>query len=743
MIESAAPARLIAFYLPQFHPIPENDAWWGRGFTEWTNVVRAAPLFPGHYQPHLPADLGFYDLRLPEARQAQADLAREYGIHGFCYYHYWFNGKLLLERPLEGVLNSGEPDFPFCICWANENWTRAWDGLDREMLTKQRYSAEDDLTHIRWMARALLDPRYIRVDGKPLVLIYRVSQLPSPTRTADIWRSEARSLGIGELFLASVDSLRDDRLDPTRQGFDATVEFQPDWLNLGGAAERRTADGTDIYDYARVAERMRLKPEPTHRAFKCVVSGWDNTPRRKRSGVVLADSTPELYQHWLEHALQASRPTAGGHRIVFINAWNEWAEGAHLEPCQKWGRAYLEATRAALVRTKPLILSPPPAITLEEAARQRRLTVCIPTYNGSRYLSESISSVLAQSFSDFELLIVDDGSTDATREVAQRFNDPRIRCVWGDIRLGLVGNWNRALALCRSEYVCLFHQDDVMAPDNLRQKVAFLDEHPTAGIVHSNVAQIGPAGETLSEWWYFKPDPADAGLQRGLDFFSRLIGGPNIVCCPSVVLRASCVTELGAFDPALPFTTDLEMWLRIALFHDVGYLVEPLVKYRRHAANETNNFLAVKELEHRYAAKRLVLRKYPTHVQDLEALEPQLVEQYIGLALQRAAECFRQQQSEEARQYLAMAVELHGDSKGESAAAAYRDWLLQILEKIHTLQPDIQLPPAQPAGAQNLELALEQALREVTALRSSISWKVTKPLRRVYDAVRRPSGAKR
>jgi hypothetical protein len=194
--------RLIAFYLPQFHPIPENDDWWGKGFTEWRNVVQAKPLFPGHYQPHLPADLGFYDLRVPETRQAQADLAREYGIHGFCYYHYWFKGRRLLERPFNEVLTSGQPDFPFCLCWANESWTRAWDGQSGVILMKQEYSEEDDYQHIRWLSNVFRDKRYIRYEGKPLFLVYRVRDLPNPLQTTEIWRNEARRAGIGELSCA-------------------------------------------------------------------------------------------------------------------------------------------------------------------------------------------------------------------------------------------------------------------------------------------------------------------------------------------------------------------------------------------------------------------------------------------------------------------------------------------------------------------------------------------------------------
>ena len=180
--------RLIAFYLPQFHPIPENDLWWGKGFTEWTNVAKAKPVFRGHYQPQFPADLGFYDLRLPEVREAQADLAREHEIHGFCYYHYWFNGRRLLQRPFEEVLATGKPNFPFCLCWANENWTRVWDGRDRQVLLTQNYNDADDRAHLQALASAFADPRYLRVDNKPLFLVYRAHRLPEPKRTTDVWR---------------------------------------------------------------------------------------------------------------------------------------------------------------------------------------------------------------------------------------------------------------------------------------------------------------------------------------------------------------------------------------------------------------------------------------------------------------------------------------------------------------------------------------------------------------------------
>jgi lipopolysaccharide biosynthesis protein len=357
--------QAIAFYLPQYHPIPENDKWWGKGFTEWTNVTKAKPLFPGHYQPHLPADLGFYDLRLPETRQSQADLAKSYGIHGFCYYHYWFNGKRLLERPVNDILVLGQPDFPFCLCWANENWTRRWDGLDREVLMEQVYSEEDDRLHMQSLAQAFKDPRYIRINGKPLFLVYRTERIPDPLTTAKTWREEARKLGIGDIFLCKVESFADEHGDPSLIGFDACVEFQPDWQKLGsplqkgrlsrlsrkfGLAEKAYADN-NIYEYSTVVERMLAKPTPDYKRFPCVTPSWDNTSRRKTNAAILRNSTPEVYEHWLKEVVKKTLSNESSEKIIFINAWNEWAEGNHLEPCQKWGHAYLEATQRALSST--------------------------------------------------------------------------------------------------------------------------------------------------------------------------------------------------------------------------------------------------------------------------------------------------------------------------------------------------------------------------------------------------------
>jgi lipopolysaccharide biosynthesis protein len=353
--------RTIAFYLPQFHPIPENDAWWGKGFTEWSNVVKATPRFKGHYQPHLPSDLGFYDLRLPLIREQQAALAREYGIDGFCYYHYWFNGKRLLSRPLDDMRTSGSPTFPYMLCWANENWTRRWDGRDQEVLIAQRYSESDHVDHISFLCDTFFaDSRYIRVENRPVFLVYRTELIPNVRRAAQIWRETAQDKGFDGLYLVAVESLTSD-LSPEAIGFDASVRFQPSWKNLPPKEKpsftSRCLDRLgiiqDVYsrnrilDYAKIVA-LALKHVPRYKTFECVVPMWDNSARRKEGATILVNSSPQLYREWLSAVVKRFQPFSPEENFIFINAWNEWAEGNHLEPCQKWGLSYLKATKSAI-----------------------------------------------------------------------------------------------------------------------------------------------------------------------------------------------------------------------------------------------------------------------------------------------------------------------------------------------------------------------------------------------------------
>ena len=348
---SASHTRLIAFYLPQYHPIPENDAWWGKGFTEWTNVTRAKPAFPGHQQPILPSELGYYDLRVGEIREQQAKLAKEYGVHGFCYYYYWFSGKRLLNRPLDDLLASGKPDFPFCICWANENWTRRWDGLENEILVSQQHSTRSDYEFIKDVIPILKDPRYIKVDGKPLLIVYRAELLKSPRETAAVWRDACNAEGVGEIHLCCV-LFRD--VNPSEIGFDAAIDFPPHYFPAPEITTQVAGVNPDyrgrILNFAQAALSLIREPRQySYRCYRGVMPSWDNTARRGRDATMYLGSSPELYAMWLRSAI--NQPQAEDDikdNLVFINAWNEWAEGAMLEPSQVHGRRYLEATYYAL-----------------------------------------------------------------------------------------------------------------------------------------------------------------------------------------------------------------------------------------------------------------------------------------------------------------------------------------------------------------------------------------------------------
>jgi len=351
VLQALDQVRLIAFYLPQYHPIPENDHWWGKGFTEWTNVTKAVPNFTGHHQPRLPADLGFYDLRLPEVREEQADLARRHGVYGFCYYYYWFAGKRLLNRPLDDVVQSGRPDFPFCVCWANENWSRRWDGLDTEILIAQDHSDEDDLNFIKTLEPALRDRRYIRMDGRPLLLVYRPSLLPDAARTADIWRRYCREAGLGELYLATVQSFGNTD-DPRGFGFDAAVEFPPHAMAVLAEQPANLLNPDfqgRFYDYVATANFFMNRPPMPYPFFRTAMPSWDNTARRQDASDIFLNAEPEYYERWLKHLVDETRQfRQGDERLLFVNAWNEWAEGNYLEPDRKFGHRYLETTRNAL-----------------------------------------------------------------------------------------------------------------------------------------------------------------------------------------------------------------------------------------------------------------------------------------------------------------------------------------------------------------------------------------------------------
>jgi lipopolysaccharide biosynthesis protein len=366
--------RALAFYLPQFHPVPENDRFWGTGFTEWRNVAQARPRFHGHEQPHLPADLGFYDLRVPEVRAAQAEMAQNAGIHGFCYYHYWFSGHRVLHRPVDDMLKSGTPDFPFMLTWANENWTRAWDGGSHETLLRQTYSDADTAAHARHLVPYFDDPRYIRVGQRPVFAVYNADALPCPLSWTDVFRSTLQKEANIAPYLIRVERYLDqDCRPPEALGFDAALEFQPysrnfrRWLDTRPDLKRNPLRRVHnrlardfrkaqpwrrfdtIYDFAAFAAFDAEQPPPEYTCFPGICPSWDNSARRPAGkAIIFSGSSPERFKDWATAKIQAFTPYSQDENLFFINAWNEWAEGCHLEPCLRHGRHWLESIQRSL-----------------------------------------------------------------------------------------------------------------------------------------------------------------------------------------------------------------------------------------------------------------------------------------------------------------------------------------------------------------------------------------------------------
>jgi lipopolysaccharide biosynthesis protein len=382
----------IAYYLPQMHPFPENDAWWGKGFTEWTNVSKATAQFEGHYQPKLPGELGFYDLRLPDVMARQIELAKLYGLHGFCFYYYWFGGKRLLEKPLDMFLKKSKDeafDFPFCLCWANENWTRRWDGAEHEVLMAQSHSESDHAAVFNDLAVYFKDKRYIRIEGKPVILIYRPSIIPDIVSMLRLWRNLAKKKGFEGLYIITTNAFGFN--DPLSFEFDALCEFPPHGLTVPLIDDRlnkiNSGYSGHVFDYSDVvnSQAKKLKDKVASSGssscgfFPGVMTAWDNEARKPGKGNVFHASTPALYRDWLSAAANATiASNPHDRRFVFINAWNEWAEGAYLEPDRRFGYAYLAAT-ADVVREyaskRPDLLAL--AARQSSAKRKAKAAVCL------------------------------------------------------------------------------------------------------------------------------------------------------------------------------------------------------------------------------------------------------------------------------------------------------------------------------------------------------------------------------
>jgi len=363
MQDSNPDIKCLAFYLPQYHPIAENDLWWGKGFTEWTNVTKAKPLFEGHDQPVFPADLGYYDLRIPEVRAAQAQMAREHGVHGFIYYHYWFgNGRQLLERPLNDVLLSKEPDFPFCICWANETWSGIWHGSPDKVLIQQEYPGTEDVElHFDYLEKLFNDERYIRVNDCPLIVIYDGLDLPGPKAYTDRLREEAVKRGFKGLYIMASNKNPDD-WDFPADGFDGKISFAYNklmrkYISVSKEAEQKKEPGfwdklrgktkTEmpvLLDQHIMVEEMIFE-DNTADIYPMVLPNWDNTPRSSMNGVVIQNTTPELFEKQVTKSVEYLSKKNQSERFLILKSWNEWAEGNYVEPDTRYGYAYLEVLK--------------------------------------------------------------------------------------------------------------------------------------------------------------------------------------------------------------------------------------------------------------------------------------------------------------------------------------------------------------------------------------------------------------
>jgi lipopolysaccharide biosynthesis protein len=352
-------AQGIAFYLPQYHPLPENDKHWGTGFTEWNNVVRARRLFPGHHQPHLPADLGFYDLRVPEVRQQQRDLALGAGISAFAMYHYWFQGHRLMHQPVDAFFQDPVDPLRYLLCWANESWTLEWRGQDSVTTLQQEYSREDDVAHAEFLVeKFFLNERYFRYDGRPVFLVYNPHLLPENARMVGVLRDVARVAGVDPLLGGCV--AFEERGDVRHQGFDFSVRWAPNWLLIQGAKDPRLEKllkaqtralakrwprfrHNEAFEYDSVVRQHLAQAKQEWPTCESVFPSWDNTARRPHGdAIIVTRPSPEAFEGWLRRIV--GRIRAEDPKLVFINAWNEWAEGCHLEPDDVWGHAWLDAS---------------------------------------------------------------------------------------------------------------------------------------------------------------------------------------------------------------------------------------------------------------------------------------------------------------------------------------------------------------------------------------------------------------
>lgn len=539
--------KTIAFYLPQFHPIPENDKWWGRGFTEWTNVSKAVPQFVGHYQPRFPGELGYYDLRVKETVKRQIELAQKYGIFGFCFYFYWFNGKRLLEKPLENFFNLSEIDFPFCLCWANEDWTRRWDGRSDQILISQDHTFEYDSIIIHDFLKYFQDPRYILIDGRPLIIVYRANILKDPKTTIRYWKDISLQNGFKEPLVLTTSTFG--YSEPENDGFDGIIDFPPHNINnlpeLSSDLQLLNPEYSGlVYRYSDLVNFSihKLNNNQTKKYFT-VSPSWDNEPRRPGNGLTFIDSSPEIYGYWLDSVCRYTMTKfEKSERLVFINAWNEWAEGAYLEPDRKFGYAYLQMTYDVLDNLKNSKFFIPQKVTkdiLQNNTKNiyqlyhEKIMNMFPVYSNqeNRFDNTQISSFIDNLFLDkslditplvsiiipvhnhfsdtlnclkslseindkipFEIIIVDDCSTDESKLIFQ--NCKNLRYIRNESNLGFLRSCNIGANNALGDYLLLLNNDTLVLPGWLENLIKTFHVYSNTGLVGSKL--LYPDG-TLQE----------------------------------------------------------------------------------------------------------------------------------------------------------------------------------------------------------------------------------------------------
>ena len=589
--------KYIAYYLPQFHAIPENDRWWGPGFTEWTNVTKAAPRFVGHEQPKLPADLGFYDLSSPRTMARQIELARAHGIHGFCHYFYWFNGRTLLETPLSNMLADPSLDFPFCLCWANENWTRRWDGQEHEVLMEQSHSARDDLNFIAHIAPYLRDSRYIRIDGKPLLLVYRATLLDDARATAKRWRTWCRANGIGEICIAAVRSFEIE--DPRPFGFDIAIDFPPHGLrnlppitsSLTLIDEAFSGEVLDYRDTTMMAAIAQSSDEtPPFPVLHGVMTGWDNDARRNGRGRVFHNAGPAAYANWLRvtssHTLRHNPPHLN---YVFINAWNEWAEGAYLEPDRRFGHSYLAATADTLRLFGRAVEAPPPDLgsssaalahgpahllrrhgeietrlcraRLKSAGGAPSIRVVVMATQLSPSILDTLQSLAEQNLRPFAVSLLTQEAGPAEAWLDHPGIDFDVTVTDSPAAEAV-----RKAAAHSEEWLILLHAGDRLFPHSLLTIASHLTGHADIDLLLSDELERSIDGETSQVLLRNSPTPTHL-------LCGRRTGG-------ILGIRRSLFTTLGGFNPALAGAMETDLLLRTAQssgWPAIGHVPEVLV----------------------------------------------------------------------------------------------------------------------------------------------------------------------